>query len=195
MFTRKTIIALTALASLSSFALVSTEASAKMGGGFGGGMKFSGGGFKGGGGGAFKQPHNFKFKPHFTHHHHPHWRVGFRRHYWVAPVVTTAVATRYVAAPTWNKCSCLTKEYTPEGAVVFKDLCTKEIAMNPPATAPAPAAYDPNQAPQIQGSLQPQVQPQVYTQQVMPQAQQMAMPVQQQMVQQPIAQQAIPQTR
>jgi hypothetical protein len=29
-------------------------------------------------------------------------------------------------------CTCLTKEYTPQGAVVFKDRCTNEAAMNPP---------------------------------------------------------------
>jgi hypothetical protein len=41
---------------------------------------------------------------------------------------------------------------------VFKDLCTQEMAMNPPATAPAPAAYDPSQVPSIQGSMPMQQQ-------------------------------------
>jgi hypothetical protein len=45
-----------------------------------------------------------------------------------APVVST------------SRCTCLTKEYTPEGAVLFKDVCTNEAAMNPPAVAPAPTA-------------------------------------------------------
>ncbi len=31
--------------------------------------------------------------------------------------------------------TCLSKEYTPEGAVLFKDRCTTEMAMNPPAVA------------------------------------------------------------
>ena len=70
---------------------------------------------------------------------------------------------RYAAAPVWNRCTCLTKEYTPEGAVVFKDLCTKEIAMNPPAVQSS--AYDASQDPAAQVSLQPQLQ----AQPVMPQ--------------------------
>jgi hypothetical protein len=165
----QTVLALTAALAIGSMALVSTDATAKPGG-FGGGMKFGGGGFKHPG---FKHP-GFKhpgfkhpgFKhPGFVHHPHWKWRYGLRRHYWVAPVVATGIATRYVAQPTWNKCSCLTKEYTPDGAVVFKDLCTKEMAMNPPAATPAPAAYDPGQMPSIQGS--------------MPMPQQMAMPMQQ----------------
>ena len=28
-------------------------------------------------------------------------------------------------------CTCLTKNYTPEGMVVFQDLCTKEMASAP----------------------------------------------------------------
>jgi hypothetical protein len=166
MFTiaRKTALAFAAVMALGSIALVTTDASARgFGGGHGGGFsKVGGGGTKFGGG--FKHP-GFKhpgFKhPGFKHpdwkfgKHHPHpwkWHYGFRRHYWVAPVVATGIATRYVSQPTWNRCNCLTKEYTPEGAVVFKDLCTKEMAMNPPATAPAPAAYDPTQMPAVQGS-------------------------------------------
>ena len=30
-------------------------------------------------------------------------------------------------------CTCLTKNYTPEGLVVFQDLCTKEMASAPVA--------------------------------------------------------------
>jgi hypothetical protein len=163
-FNRKTVLALAAVTALGSFALASTEASARMGG-FGHGMKM-GGGFKaasikhGGfthGGFTHRGPN---FHPRFVHRHHPHWRVGWRRHYWVAPVVTTAIATGYAAAPTWNRCTCLTKEYTPEGAVVFKDLCTKEMAMNPPLSPPSatlltpgPASFDPNQTSSLQGSV------------------------------------------
>ena len=163
--TRKTALAFAAFLALGSMALVSNEASARSfghGGGFskggfakvGGGMKFGGGfkhpgfkhpGFKHPG---FKHP-DWKFG---KHHHHWKWRYGFRRHYWVAPVVATGIATRYVAQPTWNRCSCLTKEYTPEGVVVFKDLCTQEMAMNPPVSAPQ-AAYDPSQDPSYQGAM------------------------------------------
>jgi len=87
----------------------------------------------------------------FPPHHHWHWRwhhFGWRP-YWVAPVAAAGIATTYAATPT---CNCLTKSYTQDGAVVFKDLCTKEMAMNPPAEA-AP------QAPIQQGYLQPQMQP------------------------------------
>ena len=33
-------------------------------------------------------------------------------------------------------CTCLSKEYTPDGRVLFKDLCTNEAAINPPVVAP-----------------------------------------------------------
>lgn len=174
-FTRKTVLALAAVASLGVLALATNDASARgfggggmrSHGGGGGGIHLGGGGMRHiGGGGNFRRiggiykPH-FRphFRPHFVHRHHHHWRWGWawRRPYWVAPVVTTGIATGVVAAPTWNRCTCLTKEYTPEGAVVFKDLCTKEIAMNPPAVQPS--AYDPSQDPSAQGSLQPQAQP------------------------------------
>ena len=56
----------------------------------------------------------------------------------VTPIYTPVVVSRpvYVAArpvvATPGPCTCLTKEYTQEGAVVFKDRCTAEMAMNPP---------------------------------------------------------------
>jgi hypothetical protein len=37
-------------------------------------------------------------------------------------------------------CTCLWKGYTPEGAVVFKDLCTKEMASASVDGAPAQAS-------------------------------------------------------
>jgi len=42
------------------------------------------------------------------------------------------VGTTRVAGP----CTCLSKEYTPDGRVLFKDLCTNEAAINPPVIAP-----------------------------------------------------------
>lgn len=51
-----------------------------------------------------------------------------RRVIYAAPAVY-AVARPAVAGP----CTCLSKEYTQEGAVLFKDRCTNEMAMNPPA--------------------------------------------------------------
>ena len=81
--------------------------------------------------------------PHWPHKH-PHWHVKVKYpRVWYAPrpVVYGAVAPA-VAAPVvaTNRCTCLTKEYTPEGAVLFKDVCTNEAAINPPAAAPAPTA-------------------------------------------------------
>jgi hypothetical protein len=82
-----------------------------------------------------------------------HWGGGyhhFYRHYgwhrpiiYARPVVYSAVRP-VVSAP--GPCTCLSKEYTPEGAVLFKDRCTNEMAMNPPP------------APQQTGSLEPQPQ-------------------------------------
>jgi hypothetical protein len=65
-------------------------------------------------------------------HFHDHlswWR--WHRHYIVRPVgyVTPVVATTVQPGP----CTCLTKNYTPEGMVVFQDLCTKEMASAPVA--------------------------------------------------------------
>ena len=50
----------------------------------------------------------------------------------------------YSAAPvvSTNRCTCLTKEYTQEGAVLFKDICTNEAAINPPQ-APVQTGYAP----------------------------------------------------
>jgi len=163
---KSTILALAAIASLGSIALSSTSASAfGHGRGFGGGVHTGGGMHVSGGMHSFRgyRTGGFAFRR-FAHvrplWRHPHWRFGWRRPYWVAPVIATGLATTYATAPTWNRCTCLTKEYTPEGAVVFKDLCTKEMAMNPPET-PAPAAdYSPApQQPQTQGYAQPQTQP------------------------------------
>jgi hypothetical protein len=40
-----------------------------------------------------------------------------------------------VARPVASTCTCLVKEYLPNGAVLFRDVCTNESAMNPPAQA------------------------------------------------------------
>jgi hypothetical protein len=47
------------------------------------------------------------------------------------PVYVAARPVSYTPGP----CTCLSKEYTPQGAVLFKDRCTTEMAMNPPAVA------------------------------------------------------------
>jgi hypothetical protein len=91
-------------------------------------------------------------RPHF--HPRPHWcwrfpwrcKVGIR---WPRPIIVGApvvAATTYAVAPavtTARPCNCLTKEYTPDNLVVFKDLCTKEVASAPVGNTqvqlPAPA--------------------------------------------------------
>lgn len=70
--------------------------------------------------------------------------VRWHRHIWVHPVgYVTGVETAVVLGP----CTCLTKNYTPEGMVVFQDLCTKEMASAPvdgsdqTAAVQGPASY------------------------------------------------------
>jgi hypothetical protein len=58
------------------------------------------------------------------HEHHHHW--AFRNGVWVEAEDVEAVDTVDVAAP--GPCTCLTKNYTPTGLVVFADICTKESA-------------------------------------------------------------------
>jgi len=57
---------------------------------------------------------------------HLHWRR------YVTPVYPVAVAR-----PVASTCTCLVKEYLPNGAVLFRDVCTNESAVNPPAQAAA----------------------------------------------------------
>ena len=73
-------------------------------------------------------------------HRHPDWcRINGRCHVhvrWHRPwiVGTGVVATTYAVTPaiaTAKPCTCLTKEYTPDNLVVFKDQCTKEVASAP----------------------------------------------------------------
>jgi hypothetical protein len=71
-------------------------------------------------------------------HHHPH-----ELPYFVAPVVTTEIVAPPVQVPvqtvvstpvrrTADICNCLTKDYLPDGSVMFKDLCTQEAAVASP---------------------------------------------------------------
>jgi hypothetical protein len=139
MFKKSTLLALAGALTLGVAMLSPVSADAKgFGGGHGGGFH-GGGGMKFHGGGGFKGHGHVHFRPHFR----PHWHYGYgyRRHFWVAPAVTYAVARPVAAAP--GPCTCLSKEYTPEGAVLFKDRCTSEMAMNPPAAAPQQTSYAP----------------------------------------------------
>jgi hypothetical protein len=151
---KTSLLALAAVVALGTTALTST-ADAK---GFhgGGGKGFHGGGhFHKGGHGHFGHGHKHFGHGHFhRHHRHVHWHGHWRhRHiYYPRPVIYAARPVVYSAAPvvTTNRCTCLTKEYTPEGAVLFKDICTNEAAINPPP-APVQTGYAPSPtAPQAQ---------------------------------------------
>ena len=48
------------------------------------------------------------------------------------------------AAP---RCTCLTKEYTQDGLVVFQDVCTKEVASAPIGNTQAQLPLPQQQAP------------------------------------------------
>ena len=80
---------------------------------------------------------HFRHGGHHLRHRHVHWHGHwrYRHYYYPRPVDVRRRAAVYAAAPVVNRCTCLTKEYTPEGAVLFKDICTNEAAINPP---PAP---------------------------------------------------------
>jgi hypothetical protein len=61
--------------------------------------------------------------------HHPHMHWVFRGGAWVE-IDDVAVDTPVDVAPAMTPapCTCLTKTYTPDGLVVFADICTKESA-------------------------------------------------------------------
>jgi hypothetical protein len=79
--------------------------------------------------------------------HHPHMHWVFRGGVWVeADDVAIDVAPATPVAP--GPCTCLTKTYTPDGLVVFADVCTKESASAPAANDAADASQAPtSQAP------------------------------------------------
>ncbi len=87
---------------------------------------------------------NFVRHPGFHHHHHRHWHAHWRypRIWYYPRPIYTGYAAAPLAAPVANTCNCLTKQYTQDpsnpgvNVVVFKDVCTGELAMNPPAQAP-----------------------------------------------------------
>jgi hypothetical protein len=160
--TRTAMLALAAVATLGIASLAtSTSADAR---GFGGGFS------RGGGGGhvgmRISSRHigirNVGHRHIRIGHRHPNWcRIHGRCHVhvrWHRPLIYGAgvVATSYAvpaiaAAP--RPCTCLTKEYTPDNLVVFKDVCTKEVASAPIGNT------------QVQLQLPPQTQEQVPQQQ------------------------------
>jgi len=98
---RKFILSLVAVGALAAATLVSGDADAMV---------------RGNRGGHWSGHWNFHRQVHFRH---------FRERFYVRPV---GYAVRGVEP---GPCTCLTKNYTPEGQVVFKDLCTKEMASAP----------------------------------------------------------------
>lgn len=120
---RKTILALAAVATLAGAALSSSNADAMI--------------VRGNGGHPNGHPH---INVHWRFHQHRHF-VRWHKHIWIRPV---GYAVRAVEP---GPCTCLTKNYTPEGQVVFADICTKESATAPvagssdAAQADAPANY------------------------------------------------------
>jgi hypothetical protein len=131
---KTSILMLAAVASVGATLVLSTS-SADARPGFGGFR----GGFHGG-------VHRLHFRPHFRPHFHRH--VRWHRP-WVYGVGAAAVAAPVYAAvapkaPQPGPCTCLSKEYTQDNLVVFKDRCTKE-------TAAAPIG-----GPQQQGQAQPE---------------------------------------
>lgn len=152
MFNRSALLALVASAAVGLVTLSATGADARPIGGGGGG----GGGHRvvhGGGGGHFNfrgNVHHARFNHLRVHHHRrpvhlpsfrfagcrwshncywPHWRRYV--------VATNYVNTAYpVPRPAASTCTCLVKEYLPNGSVLFRDVCTNESAVNPPADAP-----------------------------------------------------------
>jgi hypothetical protein len=67
----------------------------------------------------------------FHPHHHGHWVFRFGHWIVVDDVVEEAPATVVAPAAIPGPCTCLTKNYTPSGLVVFADICTKESASAP----------------------------------------------------------------
>ena len=135
MIRKSTLLAVAASAALGLAMLAPTSASAMRGGGGGhggGGMHGGGGGMHGGHGGGGRIGHIGHIG---HHHHHPHWHVRYHRPVWYG-VRTVGYAGYTVARPVSGPCTCLSKEYTPDGRVLFKDLCTNEAAINPPVVAP-----------------------------------------------------------
>jgi hypothetical protein len=106
-FSHKTFISVLAVAAL---AVATFGSGAAQAGGGGGGSPHGGHGGHGGPG----------MHGHYHWHHWAHYD-----HIYVRPV-SYAVRTT-----TPGPCTCLTKNYTPDGKVVFADLCTKESASAP----------------------------------------------------------------
>ncbi len=136
---RKLILSIATVATIAIASFGTNSADAR---GFGGGMGRMGGGSHLSGGRTLTPILNpgrpgrpglpgrpgFPGRPgHWVFHHHGHF--VFRGGRWIVldePVGEAAIDAPVAAAP--GPCTCLTKTYTPDGLVVFADVCTKEAA-------------------------------------------------------------------
>ena len=171
---RNAVLALAAVAALGTATLVTSTDSADArgfgggGGGFSrgggnmGGMRSMGGGRNFGGGrvhlgnriGTGFRGNKIHIGQRFHHHHHNWCRFNHRCGihvrwqrpwiYGVGAVATTSYAVAPAVAP---RCTCLTKEYTQDGLVVFQDVCTKEVASAPIGNTQAQLPLPQQQAP------------------------------------------------
>jgi len=127
---RKIILSLAAVATLAGAALMSSNADAMMR--TGGHSNFRAVGQVNHVGRVGRIGHRIG---HWRIHEHRHF-VRWHNHIWIRPVGYVEGVTTVQPGP----CTCLTKNYTPEGRVVFQDLCTKEMA-----SAPADGSSDQTQ--------------------------------------------------
>jgi hypothetical protein len=148
--TRNLVLAAATLLALGTTALSSTEASAY--------------GFRRGFYHHYHSSHfgyrhgSYRYHWHYRHfawrsHYRYSYRWPVRSHYSPpafsgAPMSggSPAPAAAMAAGPAPSRPACLTKQYTPEGAVVFTDRCTQESAVTPPPGADAqPGGPQPRQ--------------------------------------------------
>ena len=129
MIRKSTLLAVAASAALGLAMFAPTSASAMHGGGHGGGGMHSGGGMHMGHGG-----HGDGGRIGHIRYPNPHWHVRYHRPIWYGVRTVGYTVARPVVAN--GPCTCLSKEYTPDGRVLFKDLCTNEAAINPPVVSP-----------------------------------------------------------
>ena len=75
---------------------------------------------------------------HHKHHHHcKKWWVDYETTYNTTTPTYTYSEPNYVYTKPAPSCTCLTKEYAPDGTVIFKDVCTKEMAVSEPSSEKA----------------------------------------------------------
>jgi hypothetical protein len=166
--------ALATAATIAAASLASTTADARgFGGGFGGGRMS--GGFGGarmanggrtltpilnpgrGNPGRTGNPGFPRFPGHPGHQwaYHPHGHLFFRDGRWI---VIDQVDDEAPVAAAPGPCTCLTKTYTPDGLVVFADVCTKEAASarvdgGAAAATPVPPADKSSDATEVQPAV------------------------------------------